>query len=87
MNLFLWANFVSRLASAVAAANGAAPRELAYLSMITNATTIAALTDADLDALRSKYESEVAGGIATTPEELDEIAARIAARGERIQGT
>lgn len=86
MNYLMWAGFVARLASTIAAANGNAPREVAYLALITNAAAIAAMTDDDLAQLAAKYEAEVAGGVATLPEELEAIAARIHARGERIQG-
>lgn len=85
MNYLLWARFVGRLAMVVAAEQGAAPRELAYLNLLTSATTLAALTDADLTDLLHKYETEVAAGIETTAEELEAIAERIQDRGERIQ--
>lgn len=85
LNLLLWAQIVSRLAMVVAAEKGAAPRELAYLNLLTNATTLAAMTDADLTDLLHKYEAERAANAETTAEELEAIAARIEARGERIQ--
>jgi hypothetical protein len=85
LNLVLWANIVSRLAMTVAAEKGVAPRELAYLNLLTNATTFAALTDADLTDLLHKYEAERAANVETTAEELEATAARIEARGERIQ--
>jgi hypothetical protein len=69
----------------VAAEKGTAPRELAYINLLTNATTFVALTDADLTDLLHKYEAEVATDVETTAEELEQIAARIEARGERIQ--
>lgn len=84
MNYLLWAQFVGRLAMVVAAEQGAAPRELAYLNLVTSATTLAALTDADLTLLLHRYESEVAGNVETTAEELEAISERIEARGERI---
>jgi uncharacterized protein YceH (UPF0502 family) len=85
LNLLLWAQIVSRLAMVVAAEKGAAPRELAYLHLLTDATTFAAMTDADLTDLLHKYESERAANVETTADELEQIAARIQARGERIQ--
>lgn len=86
MNYVVWAQFVGNLASIIARENGAAPRELAYLGLLTSATTIAALTDSDLSELKAKYEGEVAADTPTTAADLEAIAARIAARSERIQG-
>lgn len=85
MNYLLWAQVVARLAMVVAAEKGVAPRELAYLNLLTSATTLAAMTDADLTDLLHKYEAERAANTETTAEELEAIAARIEARGERIQ--
>ncbi len=85
MNWILWTSLVTRLAAIVATQNGAAPRELAYLSLITTATEAFNLTDQDLTALKEKYEQEAAAGAPVTADELDEIAARINARSERIQ--
>lgn len=82
----LWAQFATNLVTIIAQQNGNAPRELAYLQLITNATTLAAMTDDDLTGLQAKYELEVASDTPTTPKDLIAIAERIEARGARIQG-
>lgn len=86
MKTLLWLNLVTRMATIVAHENGNAPRELAYLQLLTSLTDLAAVTDADLKALQDKYEAEVAGNIPTSADELRALASRIQARGERIQG-
>jgi hypothetical protein len=85
MNYLLWLEFITNLAKVVAEQNGAAPRELAYLGLLSRASTVTSLTDADLTELKTKYENEVATNIETSPEELLAIVDRIQARGDRIQ--
>lgn len=84
MNYLMWFELVTRLAGVVARESGAAPRELAYLSLLSSGVQTVALTDADLTDLKAKYEAEV--GTPVSVGELDDIAARIAARSARIQG-
>lgn len=84
MNL-AWLGFFTQLASIVVQKNGNAPKELAYLSVLTNLVALTAKTDADLTELLHKYEKEVADGTETDVEEIDAIIARIEARGARIQ--
>jgi hypothetical protein len=86
MNFLPWLNLLTTMAQVVAEKNGAAPRELAYLSLLTQASTITSLTDGDLAELQAKYEAEVAADTPVTSADLDEIAARLKARSERIQG-
>lgn len=86
MNYLLWLQLLTTLAETVAKQKGSAPRELAYLSLLTSATTLTSLTDSDLTALKAKYEQDVASGAPVTPEELEAIAGRLTARSERIQG-
>jgi hypothetical protein len=85
MNFELWLQFATSLATVIARESGKAPRELAYLQVITNAATLAAITDEDLTDLHAKYAAEVAADTPTTADDLLAIAARIEARGERIQ--
>jgi len=85
MNFELWLQFATSLATVVAQQSGKAPRELAYLQLLTNAATLAAITDDDLAALRTTYEAEVAADYPTTADDLLAIAERIEARGARIQ--
>lgn len=85
MNFQLWLQFATSLATIVAQQSGKAPREIAYLQLLTNAVTLAAITDEDLTTLKEKYEAEVAADTPTTADDLLAIAERIQARGERIQ--
>jgi hypothetical protein len=87
MNYIVWLNLVTNLAGIVARQSGAAPRELAYLGVLTNAANMVALTDADLAELQAKYATEVANDTPTTASELDAIADRIAARSAEIQSS
>lgn len=84
MNYLMWADFVVNLAGVIARENGAAPRELAYLSLLSNAAQTVSLSDTELTELKAKYEAEAGTPVSTG--ELDDIAARIAARSARIQG-
>lgn len=86
MNYLLWAQFIANLANTIAQANGAAPREMLYLGMLTRATTLASMTESDLAELKQKYENEVANNVETSVDELYDLVDRIQARGERIQG-
>jgi hypothetical protein len=86
MNYLLWAEFISNLAKVIAEQNGAAPRELAYLSILTRVSTITSMADADLTELKSKYDAEVATNVETSADELYDIVDRIQSRGDRIQG-
>lgn len=81
----LWLQLVTGLAAVVAKENGQAPRELAYLELLTKASTLVALTDEDLRALKEKYEYEVANDVPTSAEDLQIIVQRIHERGQRIQ--
>lgn len=85
MNFQLWLQFATSLATIVAQQSGKAPREVAYLQLLTNAVTLAAITDDDLTALKEKYELEVATDTPTTAADLMAVVNRIQARGERIQ--
>lgn len=85
MNFELWLQFATSLAAIIAKESGKAPREIAYLQLITSAATLAAITDDDLTELQAKYAAEVASDAPTTAADLLAIAARIEARGERIQ--
>lgn len=85
MNPLLLAQFVLDLAGIVAREKGVAPRELAYLSLITKGVDAFSMTDTDLTELKAKYEHEVAAGVPVSPEELEAIADRIKGRSERIQ--
>lgn len=86
MNYQLWLQFATSLATVIAQQSGKAPREIAYLQLITNAATLAAITDDDLTDLEARYAAEVAADTPTTAGDLLAIAERIEARGERIQG-
>lgn len=86
MNYLAWLGLVTNLASIVAQQKGVAPKELGYLSVLTNAAALTALTDKDLSDLKAKYEAEVAAGTDTSSEELEAIIQRIQARGAAIQG-
>lgn len=85
MNYLAWIQLLTTLAETVAARKGAAPRELAYLSLLTQASTVVSLTDGDLADLKAKYDAEVASDAPVSPADLDEVAARLKARSERIQ--
>lgn len=85
MNFELWLQFATTLATVVAQQSGKAPREIAYLQLLTNAVTLAAITDDDLTDLRAKYEAELAADTPTDSADLLAIAERIEARGARIQ--
>lgn len=82
-NYLIWFSLVTRFASIVAREEGVAPRELAYLSLLTSGVQLMALTSSELAALEAKYEAE--RGTPVTVDELAEIEARIKARSERIQ--
>jgi len=86
MNFQLWLQFATSLATVIAQESGKAPREVAYLQLISSAATLAAITDEDLTELQAKYQAEVTADTPTTAADLLAIAARIEARGERIQG-
>lgn len=86
MNFELWLQFATTLATVVAQQSGKAPRELAYLQLLTNAATLAAITDEDLTGLQTKYAAEVAADTPTTAADLLAIAERIEARGAQIHG-
>lgn len=86
MNYFLWAQLIANLANTIAQQSGAAPRELLYLGLLTKATNLTTMTDADLTELKEKYENEVANNVDTSADELYEIIDRIQSRGDRIQG-
>lgn len=86
MNYLMWAQFIANLANTIAQANGAAPRELMYLGLLTRATTLVSMTDNDLTELKKKYEDEVANNVETSADDLYDIVDRIQARGDRIQG-
>lgn len=85
MNYALWLQLVTNFATIVAKEAGAAPRELAYLALLTNATNMVAMTDADLAELNDKYQAEVTNDTPTDAAELNAIADRIAARSAEIQ--
>lgn len=85
MNFELWLQFATSLATVIAQQSGKAPRELAYLQLLTNAATLAAITDDDLTDLEARYAAEVAADTPTTAADLLAIAERIEARGARIQ--
>ncbi|HEY0684776.1 MAG TPA: hypothetical protein VGD45_20735 [Steroidobacter sp.] len=87
MNFQLWFQFATSLATIVAQQSGRAPRELAYLQLLTNAATLAAITDEDLTELKARYELEVASDTPTTAADLLAVAERIEARGARIQSS
>lgn len=84
-NYLLWAQLITTLANSVAAANGADPRALAYLSLLTLGVRAGTLTDADLDTLKRQIEDDIAQGRPVTREQLDEIDARIQATSDAIQ--
>lgn len=86
MDFKLWLSLVTNFAGIVAREAGAAPRELAYLGLLTDATNMVAMTDADLSELEAKYAAEVANDTPTTAGELDALAERIRARSAGIQG-
>lgn len=86
MNFELWFKFATSLATIIAKESGNAPREVAYLQLISSAATLAAITDDDLTDLEARYAAEVAADTPTTAADLLAIAERIEARGARIQG-
>lgn len=86
MNFQLWFQFATSLVTTIAEQTGKAPREIAYLQLLSNAATVAAMTDNDLTELKARYEGEVTADTPTTEADLLAIADRIQARGARIQG-
>lgn len=80
MNYLLWFQLLSQVAGVVARENGVAPRELAYLAVLTRLVGSVNATERDLLELRNRYEAEVATDAPVTPQELLDIAARIEAR-------
>lgn len=87
MQYLIWFEFVARLATAIATAQGADPRALAYLSLLTAGARARTLTDADLTALKTKYEADVAAGTPVTAAQLAELDQRIAGVSAAIQAS
>ncbi len=54
-NLQPWLQFGTHLMAIIAQRGGRAPREIAYLQLLTNTVALAAMTDEDLTQLRAKY--------------------------------
>lgn len=87
MNYLVWAELALKLALAVAISQGADPRALAYLNLLTAGARARTLTDADLTALKAKYEADVAAGTPVTAEQLAELDQRIAGVSAGIQAS
>ena len=85
MNFALWLNFIKVLATAYATSKGNDVRALGYLRVATGLVTGQHATDVELRALMDEYNGKVANQTPTTPEELQDLDARLAARSTAIQ--
>jgi hypothetical protein len=85
VNLYHWLAFIQALVSAYETSQGKDLRALGYLRVATGLVAGQRATDADLEALAFEYSSKVENQIPTTPEELTELDARLAAQSEAIQ--
>lgn len=84
-NFYLWLQIVANLSQAIAVSQGRDSRALGYFQFVSNASTMAALTDADLTELNERYLREAASGVEPTPEELEALAQRLLERSAEIQ--
>lgn len=80
-----WFQFLTTLGLTIMKENGNAPREMAYLEVLSKGAALLQSGDLQLQALVDKYQQEVAAGTVTTADELRAVVKRIEERGEEIQ--
>jgi hypothetical protein len=85
MDLHAWLAVVNALANAYAVSQGKDTRALGYLRVATGIAAGKRATDAELAEMMEEYNTKVANQTQTTPEELAELDARLAARSAAIQ--
>ena len=87
MDYLLWAQVIGSFVTAIAESQGKDTRAIGYLKVSTSLASSVSATDAELLALKAKYDAAAAAGTPVTAEELAELKASINSLSDQIQAS